>query len=151
MIYPDKQSYLELAANHDVVPVYKEVLADTETPVSVLHKFSDRTNAFLLESMEGGETWGRYSFVGVDPELLFEADHESGRTGELKQLRDVYAGLRVADLPGLPRFFGGAVGFVGYEAMGEFERTPDCFRQRPAYGEAGRQHTPDGGGSGVPL
>ena len=131
MIYPDKQSYLELAANHDVVPVYKEVLADTETPVSVLHKFSDRTNAFLLESMEGGETWGRYSFVGVDPELLFEADHESGRTGELKQLRDVYAGLRVADLPGLPRFFGGAVGFVGYEAMGEFERMPPPKGGRP--------------------
>jgi len=125
MLLPTEKEYLELAERYDLVPVYREVLADTETPVSVLQRFADRGNAFLLESMEGGETWGRYSFVGVDPEILLEVDHSQGRTGGLEAIRDVYRGMKVAEIPGLPRFFGGAVGFVGYEAIGEFERMPE--------------------------
>ncbi len=126
MIYPDEQQYVELAGTYDLIPVYKEILADTETPVSVLQRFCDRENAFLLESMEGGETWGRYSFVGIDPELLFEVDHArpAAAGAGLEQLRDIFKGLKVAEIPGLPRFFGGAVGFIGYEAAGEFERLP---------------------------
>jgi len=123
VIVPSEQDYLVLARNHDLVPVYREILADTETPVSVLQRFADRENAFLLESMEGGETWGRYSFVGIDPALLFEVDHTRPGNG-LEQLRQVYRGLRVAEVEGLPRFFGGAVGFIGYEAVGEFEKMP---------------------------
>jgi anthranilate synthase component 1 len=132
MLYPDAQEYARLAREYDLVPVFKEVLADMETPVSVLQRFGDCENAFLLESMEGGETWGRYSFVGVDPRLLLEVDHSGGRTGRLEALRDVYRGLRVAEVPGLPRFFGGAVGYIGYEAMGEFERMP----------QPGKTHSP---------
>jgi len=113
-----------MADEYDVIPVYREILADLETPVSVLQRFADCANAFLLESMEGGETWGRYSFVGVDPELLFEVDHTGGPTGGLEQLRETFRDIRVAEVVGLPRFFGGAVGFVGYEAIGEFERMP---------------------------
>lgn len=124
MIYPCEKEYVKLAAEYDLVPVYKEILADTDTPVSVLQRFADNQNVFLLESMEGGEKWGRYSFVGIDPELLFEVDHSGGRTNKLEKLRDVYRGLRVAEVEGLPRFFGGAVGFIGYEAMSEFERMP---------------------------
>jgi anthranilate synthase component I len=124
MIYPSENEYLRLAKDYDLIPVYLEVLADMETPVSVLQRFADRENAFLLESMEGGEKWGRYSFVGIDPKLLLEVDHSMGRTGQLEKLREVYRGLKVAEIPGLPRFFGGAVGFIGYEAMSEFERMP---------------------------
>jgi len=124
MIYPNEQEYLKLAGEYDLVPVYREILADTETPVSVLQRFADHENAFLLESMEGGEKWGRYSFVGIDPELLLEVDHSRGRTGGLEKIREIYRGLRVAEVSGLPRFFGGAVGFVGYEAMAEFEKMP---------------------------
>jgi anthranilate synthase component 1 len=80
-------------------------------------------NAFLLKA-SNGRTVGRYSFIGVDPELLFEVGHDGTNLGRLLALRDVYRGLRVARLPGLPRFFGGAVGFIGYEAWGEFERMP---------------------------
>jgi anthranilate synthase component 1 len=130
MIYPSEQEYVKLAQDHDLVPVYREILADTETPVSVLQRFVNCGNAFLLESMEGGETWGRYSFVGVDPELLLEVDHRKGRTGELEKLREIYHDLRIAEIPGLPRFFGGAVGFIGYEAMGEFERMPEAKRSQ---------------------
>ena len=124
MFYPDKNDYLKLARQYDVIPVYKEILADTETPVSVLQRFASNENAFLLESMEGGEKWGRYSFIGVGPELILCSDHSGGRTGELETLRNVYRGLRVADLEGLPRFFGGVVGFIGYEAINEFESMP---------------------------
>ena len=122
MICPTQSEYEKLARDYDLVPVYKEILADTETPVSVLQRFADHENVFLLESMEGGEKWGRYSFVGVDPDLFLEVDHSSGRTGRLEDLRKVYQGLKVAEVPGLPRFFGGAVGFLGYEAVSEFER-----------------------------
>ena len=125
MIFPSENEYTRLAVDYDLVPVCREVLADMETPVSVLRRFADRQNAFLLESMEGGETWGRYSFVGVDPEVLFEADHAQGGGDGLEALREVYRGVRAAELPGLPRFFGGAVGFIGYEAIGEFERMPE--------------------------
>jgi anthranilate synthase component 1 len=124
VFYPGKDEYVALAAGHDLVPVYREALADVETPVSVLQRFAGNTNAFLFESLEGGETWGRYSFVGIDPELLLDVDHRQGANGGLEALRDVYRGLRVAEIPGLPRFFGGAVGVLGYEAAGEFERLP---------------------------
>jgi len=134
MLVPDRDEYRRLAARHDVVPVFREILADTETPVSVLQRFADRPNAFLLESLEGGEKWGRYSFVGVDPDILLEVDHSGGATGALEGLREVYRGLSVAELPGLPRFFGGAVGFIAYEGVGEFERLP----ARPDNGSAVR-------------
>jgi len=124
MLCPSQQEYEKLAREYDLVPVYEEIMADIETPVSVLQRFADRENVFLLESMEGGEKWGRYSFIGVDPELFLEVDHTGGKTGRLEALRDVYRGLKVAEVPGLPRFFGGAVGFIGYEAMREFERMP---------------------------
>jgi len=125
MFYPSKDEYLKYAEDgYDIVPVFKEILADMDTPVSVLQRFADSENAFLFESMEGGETWGRYSFVGVDPELLFETDHSAGRNGELDALRDIYRNLKVAELPDLPRFFGGAVGFTGYESICEFENMP---------------------------
>jgi len=123
MIFPSKSDYLNLAKEYDLIPVYKEILADTETPVSVLQRFADDENAFLLESMEGGETWGRYSFVGVNPELLLEVDHSAdGKT--ISKLRDVYKDVRTAHVEGLPRFFGGAVGFLAYEAVREFEKLP---------------------------
>lgn len=125
MIHPSQEAYEKLARDHDLIPVYKEILADTETPVSVLQRFADSKNAFLLESLEGGETWGRYSFVGVDPEVLLEIEHQPGAKSNLAEIRHVYRGLRVAEIEGLPRFFGGAVGFIGYEAISEFERMPE--------------------------
>jgi len=123
-MHPTRKEYSELARRYDIVPVYAEFLADAETPVSVLARFADRPNVFLLESMEGGEKWGRYSFVGVDPELFLEEDHSRGRTGCFEKLRSAYKGQRVAEIPGLPRFIGGVVGFIGYEGICEFERMP---------------------------
>ncbi len=123
-MYPNETTYVGLARDYDIVPVVKEVLADLETPVSVLQRFMNRENAFLLESMEGGEKWGRYSFVGVDPRPFLEVDHRKAGGG-LEEIRRVFKGVRVAPVPGLPRFIGGVVGFIGYEAMREFERMPE--------------------------
>jgi anthranilate synthase component 1 len=117
--------FKRLAAEYTIVPVCSETLADMDTPVSVLLRFAGDENVFLLESMEGGEKWGRYSFLGIRPQLLFEVDHMNpGSTDRLDALRKVYANERVAPIPDLPRFIGGAVGFIGYEAISEFETMP---------------------------
>ncbi|MDD5484029.1 MAG: anthranilate synthase component I [Kiritimatiellae bacterium] len=130
------QDYRRFAKDYNLIPVTREVLCDLETPVAVLRRFAGRQNAFLLESVEGGEQWGRYSFIGVDPELLFEIDYDRpGRHDLQGGLRSIYKGLRPAPAPGLPRFIGGGVGFIGYEAAGEFERLP------PAAKNYGRQMT----------
>jgi len=123
-MFPDLKTYEELAKNYNLIPVYSETLADMETPVSVLSRFISKTNVFLLESMEGGEKWGRYSFVGIDPEPFVVANHSGGKSDDLNALRDVYRGVRCAPIGGLPRFCGGAVGFLAYEAIGDFERMP---------------------------
>ncbi|MEI6516071.1 MAG: anthranilate synthase component I family protein [bacterium] len=142
-MYPNETTYAGLAREYDIVPVVKEVLADLDTPVSVLQRFMNRENAFLLESMEGGEKWGRYSFVGVDPRPFLEVDHRKPGNG-LEEIRRVFKGVRVAPVPGLPRFIGGIVGFVGYEAIGEFERMPapkpgrDGVRLRSRFVQADR-------------
>jgi anthranilate synthase component 1 len=144
MMFPKESDYVGLARDFDIVPVYKEVLADLETPVSVLQRFIHRENVFLLESMEGGEKWGRYSFVGVDPRPFLEVDHRGGSGSGLEELRTIFKNVRVATIPGLPRFMGGAVGFVGYEAIGEFERMPapkpgrDGVRLRSRFVQADR-------------
>jgi len=120
-----REDYLRFAKDYTLIPVTREILCDMETPVAVLSRFCARQNAFLLESVEGGEQWGRYSFIGVDPELLLEIDYSRPRHQELLVgLRSIYNGVHPAPAPGLPRFIGGAVGFISYEAAGEFERLP---------------------------
>ena len=122
---PDLDEFKRLVAKYTIVPVCSETLADMDTPVSVLLRFADDENVFLLESMEGGEKWGRYSFIGVRPELLMEVDHLNPGAGDrLDALRNVYRNVNVAPIQDMPRFIGGAVGFVGYEAISEFERMP---------------------------
>lgn len=119
------KDYLRFAKDCNLIPVTREVLCDMETPVVVLSRFCARQNAFLLESVEGGEQWGRYSFIGVDPELLLEIDYSRPNQQELLPgLRSIYKDVHPAPAPGLPRFIGGGVGFISYEAAGEFERFP---------------------------
>ncbi|HEV8536428.1 MAG TPA: anthranilate synthase component I [Candidatus Limnocylindria bacterium] len=124
-----------------LVPVVRERLADLETPVSAFAKLRPLGGAFLLESVEGGERMGRYSFIGVLPRatLVFREGTativEDGgvRTLEyidpLALLRDELARYRRSDGRELPRFSGGAVGYVGYEAARRFERLPAAPRE----------------------
>jgi len=105
-------------------PVVRERMADLETPVSAFVKLRRLGGAFLLESAEGGERMGRYSFIGVAPrELIVSRDGDP-----LERLRRAMARYERIGGAGLPRFSGGAVGYVGYEAARHFERLPLAAR-----------------------
>ena len=106
-----------------LVPVMRERLADLETPVSAYAKLRRLGGAFLLESAEGGERMGRFSFIGVMPRENLEFQADDGRD-PLATLRERLGRYRRDPVPGLPRFSGGAVGFVSYEAARRFERLP---------------------------
>jgi anthranilate synthase component 1 len=116
---PTREEARALAADHSLVPIYREVLADMLTPVraySLLCPPGDP--GFLLESVEGGERLARYSFIGVQARPL-----ELGDGNPLAVLASV-AGEQTAPVKGVPRFHGGAVGYLGYETARHFERLP---------------------------
>src|SRR5437879_10568445 len=114
---PDREESRALARDHALIPVYREVLADMLTPVRAYTLLCPPgAPGFLLESVEGGERLARYSFIGFRPEP-FDLDG----AGPLEPLREI-AQQPAAAAAGLPRFHGGAVGYVGYEAARHFER-----------------------------
>ena len=138
MYYPVFDQFKKLAEHGNLIPVYKEILADIDTPVSALMKLSAKSHVFLLESVEGGEKWGRYTFLGSDPRSIFtvRGDHvlisENGKSrshrhegSPLRYLKDLLNAYRPVAVDGLPRFYGGAVGFLGYDMVRYFERLPD--------------------------
>ncbi len=137
MITPDFSQFERLARQGNLIPVYQEILADLESPVSVMMKLRSRPYAFLLESMEGGEKWGRYTFLGADPAVVFKVLGEDCLISEnggdkkirhqgnpLKILKNILDRYRPVPVEGLPRFYGGAVGFLGYEMVRYCERLP---------------------------
>src|SRR6185369_18014508 len=132
MIVPSKSEFATLGKGGKLVPVYREVSADLDTPVSAFRKVDEGPYSFLLESVEGGEKWGRYSLLGSRPSKVFVARggkaelHENGRSTALagRPLDELAALLRqhqAVALPGLPRFCGGAVGYLGYDTVRWFE------------------------------
>lgn len=134
-----KDEFKRIAKRNNLVPVYRKVLADTETPVSAFLKLKTEGYAFLLESAEGGERFGRYSFLGTEPSLVVKAkngvvtiEDAGGRIIESRQTKDpleavkkVMSAYSPAQIDGLPLFFGGAVGYVSYDAVRYFEKIPD--------------------------
>jgi anthranilate synthase component 1 len=134
---PSRAELTQLASEYPIVPVWREVIADTETPVSAFLKLGEAPHAFLLESVEGGERWGRYSFIGVDPflvmtcrggEMSWEGDPPppalAAGGSPLEVLRRVLEYYRTPDLPGLPPLHSGAVGYLGYDVVRYLERLP---------------------------
>jgi anthranilate synthase component 1 len=132
---PTREEFATLATSGKLVPVYCEVFADHDTPVSAFRKIDDGPYAFLLESVEGGEKWGRYSILGSRPSQVFIARgdrcevHVGGRVTPLAgapidELGELLRRHQAVALPGLPRFCGGAVGYFGYDAVRWFERVP---------------------------
>ncbi len=146
MIRPRFEELKKRTGEGNVIPVVKTLLADTETPVSAYLKIRDRsTYSFLLESVEGGEKMARYSFLGADPFLVFRSRGDSGTVRDLNtggerrfrgnpiaELRGIMDSYHAVDLPGLPRFTGGGVGYFAYDAVRLVEDIPD--RTRDDYG-----------------
>jgi anthranilate synthase component I len=138
MVVPDFAGFRRLAQQGNIIPVYREILGDLETPVAAYKKLRSREPSFLLESVEGGEKWGRFSFLGFKPSLLFQVQQREAsleRRGVLEildpgcepfeHLRRVLAEFRAAPAPELPRFWGGLVGFLGYDMVRYIERLPE--------------------------
>jgi anthranilate synthase component 1 len=139
-ICPTKEEFQSHAGTFSVIPVWQEFHADLDTPVSAYLKIAARfpDDHFLLESVEGGEKWARYSFIGFDPYLRFRADGNRvvirkgeaesvrARDGDpLKELAGILTGIRYQQATGLPRLSGGAVGFIGYDYVRHIEKLPD--------------------------
>ena len=137
MILPTRQEFKEKAKQGNLIPVYSEIYADLETPVSAFLKLRRGGFNFLLESVEGGSQVGRYSFLGRDPSQVFEARGNVvtvRRGGDIKkqvtdnplaELRELLHALRPVTDPNLPPFTGGAVGYMSYDMVRWFERLPD--------------------------
>jgi anthranilate synthase component 1 len=139
------EEFAVLATQGNVIPLYREILADYDTPVSAFAKIDHGPAAYLLESVEGGENWARYSFLGSGaPAVICEREGDllvthGGRTRRvpskgdpLARLRELMEEYRPVVVPGLPRFVGGAVGYLGYDVVRTFEDLP--FRRKDGLG-----------------
>jgi anthranilate synthase component 1 len=139
MVQPTREEFERLGGTGLAVPIYRTIFADFDTPVSAFARIDDGRSSFLLESVEGGETWGRYSFLGSRPAAVFRAWKGActlERDGRVETLpgTDPFSALdglleerRAVDLPGLPRFAGGAVGFFSYDVVRHLERLPSTL------------------------
>jgi len=138
MYFPTLEEFTRLCDEGNLIPVWREILADMETPVSAFRKIDDGRTSFLLESIEGGEKWARYSFLGSGPGRVFRSRDDyyeivadgavidSGRgVNPLDELRRFMAQYQPVPLAELPRFCGGAVGYLGYDTVRFVESLPD--------------------------
>jgi anthranilate synthase component 1 len=149
-VKPSRDDFLALARDHTVVPVWREVLADLETPVSAFVKLVGASDGegFLLESVEHAERWGRFSFIGRDPALTLVARGSRVELtgtpppgvpddrGALAALDALASWYRAPRLPELPPFHGGMVGYLGYDVVREIERLPDVPPDHLGYPDA---------------
>ena len=138
-IQPDFTAFEQRCRQGNLIPVWTEILADMETPVSVFRKLADADHAFLLESVEQGENLGRYSFIGFNPEILirslggeiivsyFGVDEQVQPTpaNPMAFMREFMQRYRPAPDPNLPPFIGGGVGYMAYDLVRCFEKLPD--------------------------
>jgi anthranilate synthase component 1 len=136
VIAPTKTEFLSRAREGNLIPVVCDLPADLDTPISAFLKLRGGGEAYLLESVEGGEKLGRYSFIGVGPVVRLRAygrqvevwRREGAYAAEadpLEVARELLAGYRPVAHPGLPRFYGGAVGYFGYDCVRLWERLPN--------------------------
>ncbi len=133
---PSLEEFTAKAREGNLIPVYREILADMETPVSAFKKIDQGDYSYLLESVEGGEKWARYCFLGTRPSVIFKSkgrrvelikngEKESFETANpLQTLKELLTRYRPVVIEGLPRFFGGAVGYISYDMVRFFENLP---------------------------
>jgi anthranilate synthase component I len=132
MIQPTFKEFCQLAKQGNLIPIYQELLMDLETPLSFFKRLERDRYSFLLESVEGSERWARYSFLGTQPHCIFKARGnrveiiENGKSktlvsdAPLKLLEELLRGYQTVTVSGVPPFFGGALGYVAYNAVEQF-------------------------------
>ncbi|MCA1796103.1 MAG: anthranilate synthase component I [Geobacteraceae bacterium] len=138
-VYPSFTEFVNLVAQGNIVPVYTEILADMETPVSAFKKIDRGNWSYLLESVEGGEKWGRYSILGSGEASVFRSrgdyfqilrndieQRQGHSTSPLDELEAMFSSYEPVINTALPRFFGGAVGYCAYDMVRFFEKLPDA-------------------------
>ena len=137
MSSPDRQSFHDLAKNHSVIPVWRELLADLTTPVSLFARCVGEGEGFLLESVDRGESWGRWSFIGLNPLLTMTSRNQvievegvlpegvDTDNGILKALEDLLERYQSPQIEGLPPLHGGLIGYLGYDVVREIEALPN--------------------------
>jgi len=123
MYYPDLEEVKKLRQQGNLVPVYRELMADLETPVSAYLKIARGNYSFLLESVEGGERLARYSFIGTEPSLIIKTGRENP-VDPLTLIEKEFRQYQPVPVAGLPRFHGGIVGYLSYEVAQYFEKLP---------------------------
>lgn len=135
MFSPSEQEVVRLAGQYNLIPVVRNLMADTETPIRVFQHLHQEKRAFLLESVEGGAKWARYSFIGTDPFLIvqgksghFEIEHAGERRKvhdkPLEMLKGLLRSYSSPSIEDLPPFTGGAIGFFGYDLLQYYENVP---------------------------
>lgn len=137
MYTPKIDDVIQLAKQYNLIPISRSLLADMETPIRIFQHFFEEKQAFLLESVEGGVKWGRYSFIGTNPFMTVTAKNgvttvtmdKTGESHEYKDspvhvLRTYMRDYTSPTLPDLPRFSGGAVGYFGYDLLRYYEQLP---------------------------
>ena len=126
MYYPKLSEVKKMSSQGNLIPIYREISADLETPVSAYLKVARAPYSFLLESVEGGEHLARYSFIGTEPEDVIETGPGSkdGEVDPLKLVESILSKYEVVNSGDLPRFMGGAVGYLSYEVVRYFEDIP---------------------------
>jgi anthranilate synthase component 1 len=142
MVIPSLEDFKKLASQGNLIPLSEEIHFDWETPISAFRKIDDGKFSFLLESVEGGEKWGRYSFLGSGPSYLFRSKDEvfeiikEGEVIQRGEVKDPFRALEnfLTDYKpilhdSLPRFFGGGVGYLNYDMVRFFERIPKLLPQ----------------------
>ena len=126
MYYPSLEQVASYEGKANLVPVYREINADLETPVSAYLKVAKGPYSYLLESVEGGERMARYSFIGTDPQKVIKTGtgEELGAIDPLKPVEEMLSEYKLADVDYLDKFNGGAVGYIAYDAVRYFEKLP---------------------------
>lgn len=134
------EKFAELSKKYNVIPLYKEFMSDLDTPVGVYLKLN-RKPSFLLESVVGGEKWGRYSFIGIDPQITIKFHRDtvtikkSLRTESYKNinplvfLKEYFKSFNAYIDPALPRFFGGMVGYISYDIVKIYEKVSEYSKK----------------------
>ncbi|MBI5252553.1 MAG: anthranilate synthase component I [Desulfomonile tiedjei] len=149
MIRPDYTDFERLSSQGNLIPMFVDIPGDLNTPVSAFMKIDDGQTSFLLESVEGGERWARYSCLGSEPRMVIRSRNgrneivengqvtDSGLPGDpTLTIKELLSRFRPVGIPGLPDFFGGAVGFLGYDVVRHFENIPDMGKPDPGFYDA---------------